>query len=203
VFSRRKFGWFIGWASFAFAISACRGAPKEAERIELSVGEYDLVVTAGSKPRLEGSGRLSLRSYTSITQLPHYASIRQRRVDHSYRLYGWTNVDFIKLGAPVGPSETPDSRDPASPGVIVMFPPAGFKELQERNVFSVTRPWDAPIMLIGTLENNEATRGWLDGGGIGLFIQSKKGRCLKGEWSSWGLGIGVNDDGSFTLCPLR
>jgi hypothetical protein len=179
---------------FAFAISACAGAPKEVERIELSDGEYDLVVTAGSQPRLEGRGRLSLRAYTSITPPSK---------DDPYRLHGWTNVDFIKLGAPVGPSATPDSRDPANPGVLVMVPPSSFRELQERNAFRVARPWDAPIMLIGTLENNKATRGWLDGGGIGLFIQSKKGPCLKGEWSRWGLVIGVNPNGSFTLCRLR
>jgi hypothetical protein len=92
--------------------------------------------------------------------------------------------------------------DPENPGVLVLSPGPGFKELQERNAFRVSRPWDARIMLVGTLENTQATRGGLDGGGIGLFVESKKGRCVKGAWASWGQGLGRNLAGSFTLCEL-
>jgi hypothetical protein len=187
--------------AIALAAAACTGAPKAVERVEpspgeveLSAGEYELVVIAGTNPVEESRGRLSLRA-TSASATPAY---RQQ-----YPLYGWTSVDFIKIGAPVDVSAGPESKDPDNPGVLVLSPGPGFKELQERNAFRVARPWDAPIMLVGTLENTQATRGGLDGGGIGLFVQSKKGRCAEGSWASWGGdGGGRNLTGSFTLCAL-
>ncbi len=171
-------------------VSASAGAEKAAEGFELSLGEFDLAVRAGpllddgSEPRQESRGRLSLRSY-SATNPP-----RER---NPYRLYGWTDVDFIKLRAPIDKSDTPgSSEDPENPGVIVYFTPP---ELRNNS-----RPRGSPTLLIGTLAKKTATRGWRDGGGIGLFVHSKDGQCLKGELSEYGLSFVYR--GSFTLCPL-
>jgi hypothetical protein len=189
-------------------LTACVSADKEVARIELSPGDYDLVVVADSaKPRLEARGRLSLRAYASTTRAaPSDTTLRQRRecfnCSASYPLYGWTSVDFSSIGAmPADAASVGESTDPENPGVLVLPPPAPYlKDLS--NVYKIARPWDAPIMLIGTLQNSEATRGWLDGGGIGLFVQAEKGRCVTGEWSQWGLAFVANNRGSFTLCRV-
>jgi len=114
------------------------------------------------------------------------------RIAEGYRLYGWTDVDFQKLGAPIDASGVPgESRDPENPGILVWFPP--FKW-----TYKVSIPEGAPILLIGTVENKKATRGFRDGAGIGLFVLAKEGRCVRGTWSEWGMVMAAS--GRFKLC---
>src|SRR5688500_7570049 len=116
---KRIVNWFVASASFALVISAC--AHKEPDPIELEAVEYQLVaVVDGSKPHLESRGRLTLHADNPATQ---------RSGNHPYRFWGWTSVDFIKLGAPIDTSATPSaSTDPENPGVVVLIPPPSFKE---------------------------------------------------------------------------
>ena len=41
---------------------------------------------------------------------------------------------------------------------------------------------------------------YMDGCGIGLFVQERRWRCLKGEWRPCGLAS--DGSGMFEVCPL-
>jgi hypothetical protein len=159
-----------------------------APAVALDPGDYELVLDQLSRATVgqPSKGRLVLR------ELRAGHDLRSR----GYRLYGWTDVDLKRLRAPLDASSTPgDSRDPDSPGVLVLVPSPQF------NGFGVAQPSGAPIVLIGTVDNKKATRGWEDGGGIGLFVQSKDGRCVSGEWTNWGIVRGGR--GRFRICALE
>jgi hypothetical protein len=161
-------------------------AAKDLVRVELAPGDYELVadVDRGAvSSKQESHGRLSLRSFDTNCPL-----------SEQYRFFGWTSVDFKGLGAPVQGTRA-DSRDPENPGVLVWIPPPEFKKWRR-----ISRPHSAPILMVGTVNNSKETRGWRDGGGIGLFVQSKYGRCLRGEWDR--VGIVQGNRGTFTLCPV-
>ncbi len=149
--------------------------------VDLTAGDYDLIADAdsGGKAGREVKGSVHLRPF--------------RRMDPSfgrqYELYGWTDVDFRKLGAPISDADTPgSSEDSENPGVLVLVP-------RDTEGSRLARE---PIMLIGTVENNKGTRGDVDGGGIGLFARTKEGECISGEWSEWGVLVGGR--GHFTVC---
>ncbi len=89
-------------------VSASAGTQKVAKGFELPPGDYDLtVIVDGSeprqewrgRPRQESRGRLSLRAYSAANQIDE--SFGLPAGPNLFRLYGWTNVDFIKLGAPL------------------------------------------------------------------------------------------------------
>jgi hypothetical protein len=154
-------------------------------RIALAAGDYEIAadVGTGAKDVRQSKGTLSLRDLSAGNEL--------RKL--GYQLYGWSDLDWRKLGAPMDAASTPgNSRDPDSPGVLVLVPPSGFKG------FGAPQPNGAPILLVGTLDNKKATRGWQDGAGIGLFVQSTEGKCMSGEWSGWGLVKGSK--GRFRIC---
>jgi len=104
-----------------------------------------------------------------------------------------TGPDFAQVGSPCGTNlkPAPSSRDPQNPGVLV---------LQLEVHLSVERPADAPILLVGTLDNAKATRGWQDGSGLAMYVQAKDGSCFTGQWAEW--GIIRCGRGRFQLCKL-
>jgi hypothetical protein len=158
------------------------GGTKPNPSLELTAGDYELVADAssGGQAGRQRKGTLHLRPFGEVDQ----------SFSRKYVLYGWTDVDFRKLGAPIGDVDTPgDSEDPDNPGVLVVVPSRDIED---------SRPPGPPIMLIGTLENRKTTRGSLDGGGIGLFARTKQGQCISGEWSEWGVVVGGR--GRFTVC---
>ena len=111
-------------------------------------------------------------------------------------LYGWTDVDLHRVGAPLCDDGTPPptSRDPVFPGILVItLDPAWAFEAT-----GVTRPKDGPILVMGTASNMRDGRVRIDGCGIGLFGQSPGRACIRGVWSAWGT---VGDGrGVFELC---
>jgi hypothetical protein len=86
----------------------------------LAPGEYDLTADtrSGKKPHKRG-GLLVLAQFDAKSELAG-----------DYRLFGWTEVDFKKLGAPIDAAATPaQSRDPDNPGVLLWVPPVGSEGL--------------------------------------------------------------------------
>jgi len=166
------------------ALPACvhAGGAKPDPSLELTAGDYELVAHAssGDKAGQRRKGTLYLRPFGKTDQ----------PVGPEYGLYGWTDVDFRELGAPIDHDGTPgDSQDPDNPGVLVFVPQRDIED---------SRPPGPPTMLIGTLENKKRTRGTMDGAGIGLFARTRQGQCISGEWSAWGVVVGGR--GRFTVC---
>jgi len=168
------------------------GYAVETERsaIELNPGEYELTASADTRAKATRSvtGQLSLRNLVPVREI--YGT--------PYRLYGWSNVDFRALGAPVASPKAASSQDPENPGVLVWEPPPWSAELLRSMNRGIVQPPGAPIMLIGTLQNRQATRGMRDGSGIGLFIEAKRGECVLGRWTHFGIAMGA--EGSFIMC---
>jgi hypothetical protein len=174
-------------------VASVYAVEKDAAALEVAQGDYDLTVFTGSRSNVRGEsrGRLLLEGVVAARQV----------LGTPCRLRGWTTVDFRALGAPIGKSDTPpDSQDPDNPGVLLWEPPPTFanlmKSMKDRKM--PEQPPGAPVLLIGTVENRKATRGMQDGGGIGLFVQSKEGRCLLGRWVPFGLVKGP--EGQFRMC---
>jgi len=156
----------------------------------LAPGEYELVVQGATelKTRPLRKGSLSLRKWDAGGEAS----------TSFYPLYGWTDVDLKNMGALLESASTPpDSQDSDNPGVLVFVAPPRYDGLFKS--FKVHQASGAPVLLIGTLENRKATRGGRDGGGIGLFVQRREGRCLHGHWAS--VGPFVGGVGWFKVCP--
>jgi hypothetical protein len=169
-------------APLSLATCAHAGGTNPNASLELTAGDYELVADAnsGGQAGRQRRGALHLQPFREVDQ----------PLARKYGLYGWTDVDFRKLGAPIGEVDTPgDSDDPENPGVLVL--------VRTRDIEDSRLP-GTPIILIGTLENRKTTRGSLDGGGIGLFARTKQGHCISGEWSEWGVVVGGR--GRFTVC---
>jgi hypothetical protein len=60
---------------------------------------------------------------------------------------------------------------------------------------------DRPIIVIGTLSNLRTGSLYVDGCGIGLFVNDWDGTCYRGTWGKWGIVAGGS--GTFRACPLR
>jgi hypothetical protein len=56
-----------------------------------------------------------------------------------------------------------------------------------------------PILVTGTVGNIRDGKNRLDGCGIGLFVQGRSFRCVRGEWTGWGLER--DGRGTFELRP--
>lgn len=80
-----------------------------------------------------------------------------------------------------------------SPGVLALKLDPGVR-LEAR----VPYRSDALILVTGTGANIRDGGYRLDGCGIGLFVQDRGWRCLRGEWMEWGLER--DGAGTFTLC---
>jgi hypothetical protein len=154
---------------------------------DLTAGDYKLVAEVSSaqgRPTRHATGTLHLRAFENANR---------PRGPLDYRFFGWTDVDFTKMGAPIAPRAIPaTSQDPDNPGVLAIVTRPF--EISSRRSFA-----GGPVMLIGTLENTRSTRGFQDGGGIGLFVDAKRGQCLTGRWFEWGIAAGTR--GRFSVCP--
>ena len=182
----------IGIVFLALAADAHSSEQGATPPVGLVSGDYEMTVdaTSGTKTGQQSKGRLFLRRFDTTNQL----------LAGKYRFFGWTDVDFKRLGAPIGASDTPpESKDPEHPGVLVLIPPLGVNSRALAAVSGISQPSGAPIMLIGTVKNRMPSQRATDGGGIGMFVQSKDGQCVEGEWTNW--GIVVNGRGRFKVCP--
>lgn len=178
-------------------LSSCSSLPcsrpprPAASASDLQPGRYEIVLkaTQGSHSGAVARGQLWLRRTTS-----------QDRADTP--LYGWVQIDFTAVGAPVfaGGGPPPTSSDPSSPGVLVRV--NGWKEKyapgtpvltvgtdSNRNPIVSREPGGAEI--IETLTD--------DGSGIGLWVHEVREGEFVGRWSEWGI---VRDGRGF-FCATR
>jgi hypothetical protein len=166
-------------------------------------GEYVLRIAAreGTRRGSVTGGHVTLVATSSSDRSPRTGEkVPSNRSDPRHiPVYGWTDVDLHRVGAPLcdeGPAPLPGSRDPVFPGVLVLtLDPAWALEAN-----GVRRPKDGPIVVIGTLSNMRDGRLRLDGCGIGLFGQSTGRACMRGVWAEWGLA--VDGRGVFELCRV-
>lgn len=164
----------------------------------LRPGDYTLsmIATSGSRTGRSTRGPLTLVATRGSDSSPRTgARVGGPPPIHVTPLRGWTDADLRGVGAPLCDEATPpSSRDPVFTGVLVLKMGPDWK-LETR----VTRRNDAPILVTGTVTNIRDGRLRLDGCGIGLFVQERSFRCVRGEWVEWGLeGDGR---GTFELCP--
>ena len=160
----------------------------------LEPGRYDLtlVATAGPKRGATVMGTIDLlrtsaadRSQVTGRQLTHVDTL-------AMPLYGWADVDFARVGAPVDltPIDTlvpkSSSRDPARPGVVVLD-------------FHWTNVGHRPMVAIGSLSGRRDDAGWADGPGIGLSVWYNRGADFTGVWDRFGVVRG----GSGYFCAWR
>jgi hypothetical protein len=185
--------WIAGAAAMYLCMTplAPTAAAADNPSYALQPGEYELTVEGASplKRRPTRKGALLLRKWVASDEVP----------PDLYPLYGWTDVDLKDMGFPLDASKPPpDSQDPNNPGVLVFVAPPRYDGLFES--FKVHQASGAPVLLIGTVGNSGATRrGGRDGGGAGLFVQGREGRCLRGHWDS--VGPFKGGTGRFKVCP--
>lgn len=157
-----------------------------AEGPSLPAGEYRLTPFAqrGSRKGASAKGRLTLVPASASDASPATGEVAQD-IYCSPWFYGWTDLDFQSVGAPVcsgSAAPAPISRDPVRPGALV---PA-------INVRGHT------MVLIGTLWNLRDGSHYVDGCGIALSIEGSAGSCYLGSWDRWGI---VGDgSGTFRAC---
>lgn len=158
----------------------------------ISPGSYEVVFVAthGSKVGRNATGRLILR-----TSSPDDVSPRTREPvaeSEPHRLYGFIELDFGEIGAPIRIDDTvapaPNSADPVYPGVLV------HEDMGELAAIVIT---------IGTLSNlrDDLRTGvrWKDGPGIALFVHCLTPTEFYGTWGAWGIVV----DGSGYFCARR
>jgi len=126
------------------------------------------------------SGTLELHA-TSVTDISPQTGRGPAQPDTARSpLYGWTDLDFASVGAPVIEGDSiepsPRSRDPVRPGVLVLTQPLG--------------PREGTILVVSTLSNLRDETGWVDGGGIGLWVRDVSDADFRGTWDNWGLLAG-------------
>jgi hypothetical protein len=167
---------------------------------DLAPGDYALsmVATQGSMVGETVRGRLTLKPTSDADTSPRTGQRAKGPPDTRFiPLYGWTDIDLNGVAAPIcpeGPEPPPSSHDPVFPGVLVLKLDPSWK-LASRVMYRK----EVPILVIGTGPNIRDGSQILDGCGIGLFVQHRDGRCLRGEWAEWGLK--ADGRGTFTLCP--
>jgi hypothetical protein len=165
---------------------------------DLRPGDYTLSMraTSGSRTGRSTSGPLTLVATSAADTSPRTgARVAEPPPLHLTPLRGWIDTDLRAVGAPLCDEATPPtSRDPVFTGVLVLKTEPDWK-LETRVPFR----HEAPILAIGTGTNIRDGKARLDGCGIGLFVQDRSFRCVRGEWTEWGLkGDGR---GTFELCP--
>jgi hypothetical protein len=142
----------------------------------------NLVADRGSSKGARVVGSLTLRPASSVDRSTKTGELA-RDFDTAPAFYGWTDLDFQKVAAPLcnGP-RAPTSRDPARPGALV--PARRYRGQQ--------------MILIGTMWNVRDGVEYRDGCGIVLFVANWKDHCYSGSWDRW--GIAGNGSGSFLAC---
>jgi hypothetical protein len=160
-------------ALLAFGSCAGHSPAKAPSDLELTPGDYELVLQTTSGP---GAGR------TAIGRVHLEPSISGQRED--LMLWGWADVEFGAVGAPLMLTEdspSPLSRDPQSPGVVVTGSGAR------------SSLWIGSFMnMAGVVEDGEGIV--LEGDRIGA-------RTLRGRWKE--AGIVHAGRGTFALTRLR
>jgi hypothetical protein len=154
----------------------------------LQSGQYrlTLVATSGSHKSALAEGTINLLPASATDRSEATGKLAQDHGD-TPQFYGWTNLDFGRVGAPMcsdDASPPPASHDPLHPGVLVRAKTA--------------RAFPS-VILIGTLSNLREGALYTDGCGIGLFLETWDGSCYDGSWSAW--GIMVDGAGTFRVCP--
>jgi hypothetical protein len=155
----------------------------------LRSGEYrlTLVAASGSHKRAVADGALNLVPASATDRSPATGRLAQDFND-TPQFYGWTDLDFARVGAPICTDDTspaPGSRDPLRPGVLVT---------------AKTARAYPPAILIGTLSNLREGALYTDGCGIALFLEASDGHCYTGSWGAW--GIAIDGAGTFRACAV-
>jgi hypothetical protein len=183
-----------------FALGCCWatvmiGEEKQAK--SLKSGKYNLYLraTEGSHRGAKAEGVVTLVAVTESDRSPRTGEIAKDRPGGPPLLYGWTNTDLKRVGAPLcsdRPHPSPDSNDPVYPGIIV-----------ERVPYGPDGPFtgrsEVSAVLVGTLSSLRNGEVWTDGCGFGMFVLAWNGQCYTGKWSEWGLKH--DGRGEFRLCP--
>ncbi|MDA8020313.1 MAG: carboxypeptidase-like regulatory domain-containing protein [Thermoanaerobaculia bacterium] len=147
-------------------------------------GEYELKMAAtwGSQKGTATTGRLVLFAATTEDRSPRTGEIADDFGDPPL-LWGHTTLDPGRVGIPTCEGDVPpDSEDPVYPGVVVI----------ESSPVD-----DLPALLISTLTNIRDGSLYLDGCGVGLFIEERTPSGWRGKWREWGI---VQDGrGTFTI----
>ena len=160
----------------------------------ITAGEYELVLRAecGQRSGNEAEGRLSLLPARQDDRSPVTGEVATDMSDLlNYPLYGFTDVAFGRVAAPMCKEDLPTSRDPLHPGVIV--------DASDWHAIDPSHP-NTPALLIGTVVSR-TDKIVTDGCGIALPLETWDGRCYRGHWDRSGIVAGGN--GTFRLCAVH
>jgi hypothetical protein len=172
----------LALAACAARADTCEEVPSVAASLDsalLKPGTYKLVVvaTSGRKQGASAEGELNLRPTSPSDRSPRTGQIAQDTNLAEAPLYGWAELDFLAVDAPVG-NALASSRDPVFPGVLVRL--ISWQE---------GYPAKTPVLLVSTVSNRRDDMILLDGGGIGLWVRRLSEGSFAGEWSGWGIAI--------------
>jgi len=157
-----------------------------------------LVAECGSRHGSASDGNLELVPARATDTSPTTGEVVQD-LSGTPSLYGWTDLEFQRVGAPMcygdATDPSPASRDPVRPGVLVLDTARG------RAIDPAVVRAQPQMVVIGTLSNLRDGSIWTDGCGIGLSFEAWDGKCYRGSWGPW--GIRVDGTGTFRACPTQ
>ena len=159
--------------------------PGPSEIAAMRAGAYGLTLRAlhGSHRGGSSGGSLTLVAASAMDKSQVTGEVA-KDVDETPLFYGWTELDFGRVGAPVCRNPDPASRDPVRPGVIVL----------------ARTHLDHQVVLIGTLSSLRDGFLHTDGCGIALHVEGSEADCYRRSWDRW--GIAENGSGTFDACPI-
>jgi len=166
---------------------------------ELVPGQYHFMLVAGrgSEVGARSAGILTLYPTSAADRSPVRPNERARADTLEYPMYGATDLNFARVGAPLDyqglSAPPPASLDPLHPGVLVHC---------EYDSSRTSPP--GITLLIGTVDNERVARTGVyfvrvDGAGIELTVRRIVGGRVFGVWRAHGMV--VNGSGEFYLVP--
>ena len=158
--------------------------PPESPALRAGVYRLTLVADHGSREGGSSEGLLTLVTASATDKSPITGEIAKDAYEPPL-FYGWTELDFGRVAAPVCREPDPASRDPVRPGVVV---PA-------------RTHLDRQLVLIGTVWSLRDGFLSTDGCGIALQVEGSEAGCYRGSWNRWGLA--ANGSGTFEACSIR
>lgn len=173
-----------------------RTAADHASSESFTPGKYRLILIAGRGSRVgaRASGTLTLLPASGADRSPTEPNEPASTDTAGYPMYGATDLDFTRVGAPLmsdGFFPAPRSLDPLRPGVLVRVDAARGRV-------------DSPSieLLIGTRDNLRDNRGFVmtDGAGIVLSVRRIVRERVFGEWRNYGMV--VDGSGEFYIVPF-